>query len=316
MVADAARRRARTNLPLYTRPVTTPGSSTNEVGGRTPEARLAAYAGGRFRRVPGFLNEVSAAMLVSIAEAQRRVSIEGPVAEIGVFAGRTTTLLYLLTQAPETVVGVDLFEAGTGAHGHPASSEKAVHATVRRFAGDASRLKTLKCDSGSLDPGALLRLSGGEHFRLFHIDGDHSGAGVQRDLVLALATLAARGVVVTDDVFNPNTPEVFEAVTDFVRETGALVPFATAATKMFLCRPDDAAFYLESVSALGTRFDRRTWHVLGADVSSFRQPARIRHAPGGRPELRGRMLRRARRGLKAARRRVHAVARRLPWQPR
>ena len=309
MVAESpgsTMRRARTAARTYTRPVDRQ-AGRRDAGTPAREERLERYAGGRFRQVPGFLNEVAADLIVRIGAAQVANGITGSVAEIGVFAGRTTTLLYLLTFDPERMVGMDLFEDGRDASGHPAASEAQIRATVTRFAGDASRLSTIKSDSTLLAAEALLAAAGGMPFRIFHIDGDHRGAAVGKDLDLALGTLAPGGVIIADDVFNSNTPEVFEAVAAFVARSEDVVPFATAATKMFLCRRADADLYLGTVKAAGNEETLRTWEVFGARVHSLRQVGPQRPKPV--LSTFQRFLRRGRRSLKTLRRR-------LPWRKR
>ena len=64
---------------------------------------------GRFY-VDGWLRTEAARIVVALTERQRSLGIGGGVAEIGVHHGKLFILLYLLGQASEKAVAIDLFE--------------------------------------------------------------------------------------------------------------------------------------------------------------------------------------------------------------
>ena len=60
--------------------------------------------------VDGWLRTEAAQIVVALTERQRSLGVAGGIAEIGVHHGKLFILLYLLGQASEKAVAIDLFE--------------------------------------------------------------------------------------------------------------------------------------------------------------------------------------------------------------
>jgi hypothetical protein len=78
--------------------------------------------------------------------------------------------------------------------------------------------------------------------RLFSIDGGHTAAIVASDMALAEDCLASGGVVIADDVFNPQWPDVCTGTLNYLQE-GKLVPFAIRFNKTLFTQPSYATGY-------------------------------------------------------------------------
>ena len=82
-----------------------------------------------------------------------------------------------------------------------------------------------------------MALLGHERPRAISVDGDHTAAGVLRDLRLSAAIVAERGLLILDDVLNPSAAGVAEGTYRFLLEPGCrFVPFAQIGNKTFVCR--------------------------------------------------------------------------------
>ena len=92
-----------------------------------------------------------------------------------------------------------------------------------------------------------MALLGHEKPRAISVDGDHTAAGVLRDLRLSAAIVAERGLLILDDVLNASAAGVAEGTYRFLLEPGCqFVPFAQIDNKTFVCRREAHEFYLQA----------------------------------------------------------------------
>lgn len=175
---------------------------------------------------------------------QKRLSVRGSLAEIGVHHGKLLILLHLLARSDEGTVGWDLFLAQEENPDRSGRGDReATLRNLRRAGGDLERVSLIQANSLELsvdEARAALR----EPARLFSVDGGHTAECAYNDLGLALATAGEKGVIIVDDFFNPMWPGVAEGVTRFLREhPGALHAVCIGGNKVVFARPGAAAEY-------------------------------------------------------------------------
>src|SRR5262245_14469380 len=146
-------------------------------------ASLRTYALESHTTVEGWLGIGALGLTIEISERQQRQSIRGGVGEIGVHHGRYFIALALLRQAGERAVAIDVFEdqhlnvdwSGRG-------DQEILLANLHRHDVDMTGVVLHKADSLTMGSDELLRLSSGEGFRLFSVDGGHQVGNVVHDL--------------------------------------------------------------------------------------------------------------------------------------
>ncbi|HUL95339.1 MAG TPA: class I SAM-dependent methyltransferase [Usitatibacter sp.] len=202
--------------------------------------------------IPGWLNDEAALLTACLVRSQREARLSGPVLEIGVFKGKYLSVLYMLAEPGEAVVGVDLF---IGASNTQAVIEE-VQANVAKACGGASRLKLLVADSLKTSAAALRELAGNSPLRFISVDGGHTREVVRNDMALAYSLLQPGGIIALDDAFNHTTPGVIEGTAEFfLRSAPALAPFAHCYNKLFLTTPDHHRRYLDETRRFVEKVD-------------------------------------------------------------
>lgn len=195
-------------------------------------------------RVPGFLTAQAAVLLDRLARRQSRDGLQGDIAEIGVFYGRTTLVLGRTLRPGERMIACDRFDVGAeDVEGWSFTEDDGPEEALRRrwaeWIGPHGRLVVRRGDSADLGPDDL-----GAPARLIHVDGGHDLATVARDLALAGEAVSPEGAIVVDDVLLPEWPDVTVAVLDHLRGArGRLVPVAVAEHKLVVCPAGAAARY-------------------------------------------------------------------------
>ncbi len=225
-------------------------------------AAVDAYLAEGFMTVPGMSSRFAAAISAGIMRIQTKLGVTGPIAEIGTFEGRFFIALAKALQPGEIALGVDIFdwpnaevidrfEANCVKHGIPAGVTK-----------------TWKCDSRLVTPAELLERTGGQKVRLFHVDGEHSRASLEKDLALATAVLADDGVIILDDMLHPGYPTLMVTVHEYLGRHPEMVVLCiidretiVGATKFVLCRAD---WFERYQAELLRDYERQVW-PLGAD---------------------------------------------------
>jgi Methyltransferase domain len=215
------------------------------------------------KRVEGWLPPNAAKMCVAIGAAQQAMGIRGHVAEIGVHHGRLFILLYLMRQAGERGLAVDLFGDQARNPEQSGAGDLAVFLSNLRRHADTESLVVHESDSTELDGATVMRLVGGP-CRLISIDGGHTLEITAHDLATAQAALAPGGVIILDDVFNEMWPGVAEGLCRFFSSPRDIVPFATGANKTFFCAPTFAPRYVDALRPLAVKTAERDF--LGARV--------------------------------------------------
>jgi hypothetical protein len=201
-----------------------------------------------YRFVQGWLHGEVLTMLSAVDAVQRENNVTGSIAEIGVHHGKLFIALQLLQTAAEKSVAIDVFgdqhlnvdQSGKGDYGKFLNN-------VERWA-SGSGVVVHQGDSTQLHPEKLLELAGSP-IRLFSVDGGHTEQIVMSDMRLAEATLADGGVVIADDVFNAEWPDVAVGTLRYLQEGGALAPFIIGFNKVLFASPQHCDKYRYAVEA-------------------------------------------------------------------
>jgi predicted O-methyltransferase YrrM len=220
------------------------------------------YLADGYDTVPGMSSRFAAAITCGLMRLQSEMGVTGPIAEIGTFEGRFFIALCHALKQGEVAVGLDLFDWP-----NPEVIDR-FEANCRRHGVPAGRHVTWKVDSRTISAAELLAKTGGRKVRLFHVDGEHSRASLDKDLALATATLADDGVIVLDDMLHPGYPTLMVSVQRYLESHPEMCVLAildretiVAATKFMICRRDWFKRYEE---VLLRTYEKNVW-PLGAD---------------------------------------------------
>ncbi len=175
-----------------------------------------------------FMNEAAAVWDVLLDFQETRLS--GALGEIGVFHGKSASLLALHTRDAEHLYLVDIEE-------YPEQARLLAPLVPRErvtfLVGRSSRL-----------PSMASRIRHLHDLRWIHIDGEHTGQALVNDLRLASFALHDEGIVCLDDFFNPMYPQVTAAAFQYLAaHPHELTLVLCGHLKAYLCRPVAAATY-------------------------------------------------------------------------
>lgn len=215
------------------------------------DRRLDIYRWYGHHLVKGWLAPEVLRILAVFDTTQRARSVSGAVAEIGVHHGRLFIGLDLLQRDDERSVAIDIFgdqqlNIDTSGRGDLARFRK----NIGRWS-SLDKLVIHQGDSTKMSATKLRELAGAD-IRLFSVDGGHTDSIVFSDMTLAEAALAPGGIVIADDVFNEQWPDVASGTQRYLQQGGRLTPFAIGFNKVFFAMPDYADYYR---AALTARFD-------------------------------------------------------------
>lgn len=237
------------------------------------------YAESGQRRVDGWLSTLDAELIALVSAAQSARGITGSVGEIGVHHGRLFILLALGLQPGERAFAVDIF--GEQQHNVDRSGEgdeARFRQNLARFAVSEDRIAILRASSLAIR-WPEIEAAVAARARLFSIDGGHTATITANDLAIADGGLAPDGVVVLDDYFNTEFPEVSQGMCQHrLVDGGQLVPFAIGDNKLMLARPGRGEAYRAVLAeAVPPRFFVRHTEMFGQAVTVFRTPRRLVH---------------------------------------
>ena len=198
------------------------------------------------RRVQGWVETPTFGVLRTLRDAQDRVGVEGAVAEIGVHHGKLFIALQLLAPPGTPAVAIDVFDdQNLNVDRSGRGDLHRFEANVRRW-GDWGSVVVVQADSAHLT-GAEVRGFAGRPIRWFSVDGGHTEEIVRTDMRTAEGALAAGGIVIADDVFNPEWPDVSVGTLRFLDAGAALMPFAIGFNKTYFAHEHHAAAYRDAI---------------------------------------------------------------------
>jgi len=197
------------------------------------------------RSIKGWLSRQDAEIMLALMAAQEAVGDGGAVVEIGVHHGKSF-LLMALANVGGQAYAIDIFDQQALNLDKSGSGNRAVfEANLKRFGIDPDGIHIDGRSSDKVMPDDITTAAG--PVRMFHIDGGHHRSAVLNDLALAEATLADHGIIVVDDVFRPEWPEVSAGLFEYLAGHDRLAVFAIGFNKTFLCRKEHAEIFRKSL---------------------------------------------------------------------
>jgi len=158
----------------------------------------------------------------------------GDLFEIGVWRGRSASVLANYRKGAEKLYLCDL-----------RLDEAAVRTAIQSTGIEPANLVGLSGPSADL-PAKLDLKAMHQSVRWFHIDGEHTGTAVYRELEFANQIVNTQGIVVIDDFFSPRYPANTTEVIRYMEKN----PFhfrllMVGFNKAYLCRPEALPRYMD-----------------------------------------------------------------------
>ncbi|UXA08460.1 class I SAM-dependent methyltransferase [Mycobacterium sp. SMC-2] len=194
--------------------------------------------------VDGWFFEADVSLFTKLLACQGAEGVRGDMLEIGTYQGKSAILMGYGLRDEEELVICDLFDAVMD-HADMSSTPRQQYSGLnqQQFLANWDRFHARRpvlevCESSELDLGERA-------LRFIHVDGCHSYGCVAKDISLAVAHTAERGVIAIDDYRGVETPGVAAAVWQAVGN-GVLFPFAATYMKIYACASAaDRSYWLE-----------------------------------------------------------------------
>jgi len=186
--------------------------------------------------IPGWFTFHSYCVWRALLDHQ--VGIDGDMFEIGVWRGRSASVLASYRKADEKIYLCDL-----------RLDLPAVESAIRSVDLEPTNLVPLSGPSSDL-PSKLDFQAMHDSVRWCHIDGEHTGTVVYRELEIANRIVNTDGIVVIDDFFSPRYPANTTEVIRYIEKN----PFhfrllAVGFNKGYLCRPESLPRYMDYMAS-------------------------------------------------------------------
>ena len=235
-----------------------------------------SWADRELYKIHGFLSPVDAISIAAVGDIQAKLNVAGSMMEIGVFYGRSFALLSRFLRNDECGVAADLFDIWLqdGGEGRQLTSFRN---TMKGLIAD-DKLMVLKGDSADISPETILQRCG--PIRLMSIDGGHEAHHLYNDAEKAAALLSDQGVIIFDDFFNAQYPDLTVAILKaFEGILHDFRPFLITRNKLYVSRATHCEQYMTELRnprylRNGVRADR--FAFLGGEVLHFWQPTPAR----------------------------------------
>jgi predicted O-methyltransferase YrrM len=184
--------------------------------------------------VPGWFMFQSYCVWRALLDRQASAKVAGDLFEIGVWRGRSASVLANYRKDGEKLYLCDL-----------RLDQKAVEGSIRSTGIEPAGIVGLSGPSADL-PAKLDFKTLHQSVRWLHIDGEHTGTAVYRELEFANRIVGPEGIVVVDDFFSPRYPANTTEVVRYMEKN----PFhfrllAVGFNKGYLCRPEALPSYME-----------------------------------------------------------------------
>lgn len=195
----------------------------------------------------------------------------GGVCEIGVHHGKYLIALHNLFGDRKSL-GFDLFDRQSA---NIDGSGKGDFETCRRNI----EKYVEKPDLVSLQPANSLAFSSSDidatiskfgKFSIFSIDGGHTKTHVCIDLDNATKMTGENGVIIVDDIFHPDWPEVTEGLYNSIStQRTPFVPFLITRKKLYLCISNNQQSYAKFANENRGRFKSKPVRFAGWELPSI-----------------------------------------------
>ncbi|MGK6312087.1 class I SAM-dependent methyltransferase [Neorhizobium sp. DT-125] len=222
--------------------------------------------------VEGYIDPPDALVFLSLLKAQTEQGLDGGIAEIGVFYGRTYFLFRKISGDRDRILAIDLFDIEQEAGGAATQYDRFIE-NGRRLGLPVDEGLMIRRDSMQVQAEEIVGKIG--RVRFFSIDGGHMLHHVAADSRLAADSLADHGIIAFDDTFNPAWPEVTVGMADFLREQrGMFSTFCMTKYKTYVCRSQFYEFYCKVISEAPNlrAFEHLETQFLGSKVARLHNP--------------------------------------------
>ena len=221
--------------------------------------------------IKGYLSPVDAFVMAAVLGAQQENGLTGAIVEIGAFYGRSFFLMQLAADGYDKPFAADTFDIGPHRNYAGQYDQFIRNGTKLGLHVDSKHL--FVGDSKYLSADHIRACFGLGNCRLFHIDGGHEWRHVVNDSRLAMDTLEDYGVIVFDDFYNPEWPDVTVAVMDLLASRPGLKPFAITNRKLYVTKTDYADAYANWVcsSAFTTGIPRHDVNLFQTRVPFLKE---------------------------------------------
>jgi hypothetical protein len=200
-------------------------------------------------KVRGWFSEESAKLFALLLTIQRNHELNGDILEFGVYHGKSAILLGYFLYSNDKLVVNDIFESQhlnislSGGTYHPPSIDKFT-SNYKKFHANISNLTIYSCSSDQIKNVDV-------NPRFIHIDAGHSFEELRTDLLnsIALATRTnfSYSIIVIDDVFNKDFPEVHISMYETLKLSDIFVPLLVSKDKFVLCQSSMYEFYINEI---------------------------------------------------------------------
>jgi predicted O-methyltransferase YrrM len=189
----------------------------------------------KIKSISGWLGRTDFEIFKQLLNGQQSSNRLGSIAEIGVHHGKSFVPMAAYS-GNSKLYAIDIFENQEKNIDNSGSGDKEKFLqNLRRFSIDESRVvidARLSSDVSASDIKNSVGL-----IKFFHIDGGHHFDAIVNDLELAAQSLTDDGIIVVDDMFRPEWPEVsIGAFSSDVLSRNEFVCFAIGFNKSYFCR--------------------------------------------------------------------------------
>lgn len=194
-------------------------------------------------RMNGWFSPASHAIFSIFLKYQIQNKIKGNLCEIGVWEGKSASIICKNAQELEKIFLVDPL-----LNKYTESVMRNIDNICRTI---PNNLVMCNIESDNLfSIGEMRKLF--HSFRFIHIDGCHTGSNIYSDLVTAEKLLTNDGIVVVDDYFNISYTQITEALYKYLYiNPYSFRIFCVGFNKAYLCRPNVySKYYSFCMSAL------------------------------------------------------------------
>ena len=221
----------------------------------TTRPDLRSFVDNGLYKIKGFLNPVDAMIFSDILNFQTCQGYTGAVAEIGVFYGRSFTLMAKAITSEEKALGIDLYDI-----------DGQLDYVKKTLTDESLENYTLHVGSSTEITCREIKAMVGD-IRFFSVDGGHEQACVEYDSELSLDCLSPDGIIAFDDFFNPRYPDLTVAVIKFIAEH-EVTAFCITRSKLYVCKPERYEAYLDfmKTAPLWANAYRESFQFMGREV--------------------------------------------------
>ncbi|HTR84141.1 MAG TPA: class I SAM-dependent methyltransferase [Reyranella sp.] len=188
--------------------------------------------------IPGWFGFGSYCIWRALLDQQTRMGATGDFFEIGVWKGRSASVLANYRKGREKIYLCDI-----------KMDEPAIQTAIRSTGIEPANLVPIETSSADLASRLDLRTMH-RSVRWVHIDGEHTGPAVYRELELANRIANDDGLVVIDDFFSERYPaNTTEAIRYLEKNPFHFRFLAVGYNKAYFCRPEALPKYMEFMSS-------------------------------------------------------------------